>query len=277
MMQSRLSIFFLSAMLLGSSASPGSADPTAKAAEMKTLLPHLDSERIEELLTRGELSHMIETDEGPLLVPGDDLRRLITGDLEAIDYTTGVEVLNIIPGDYDDFDTVAAANLLLELSTLEGLEYYSASRERMRTLFVQSYAIDSAENERRVDDPFIEEAPGGGSVIMFQEDMTFGKNKLRIAYNITPSTIHMVTENITTFSWGPVPLIKPGNLRLHALVYRGDNFTLYYGSFGAKAIRIGILEKRIYNSFYNRLVALYGWFQAKLSSSADGAAGGRIY
>jgi hypothetical protein len=74
----------------------------------------------------------------------------------------------------------------------------------------------------------------------------------------------MITKNITTFSWGLIPLIRPDRLRLNVVVYKADNFILYYGNFGAKAIKLSILNKRIYNSFYNRLVALYGWFEQKL-------------
>ena len=262
-------------MLIGYAALRANADPQAKAAEMKALLPKLHLEQIEELLMAGGLSRMIEPDVGPSLVPGNEFERAVASDLESINYTIGVEVLNLIPGEYEGFDMVAAANLLLELSTLEGLEYYSASRERMRTLFLQSYAIESAENETRIADPSVDAAPAEGTAVMFQEDMTFGKNKLKISYEVTESTIHMITENLTTFSWGPIPLIRPGDLRLHALIYKADDFTLYYGCFGAKAPRIGILENRIYNSFYNRLISLYTWFQAKLPAATLASAGGR--
>ena len=74
----------------------------------------------------------------------------------------------------------------------------------------------------------------------------------------------MVTENLTPFTWMLIPLIKPGRLHMHVLIHMTDNFILYYGNFGAKALRISLFEKRIHNSFYNRLVALYGWFEQKL-------------
>ena len=264
MMRSHGSILALTALLLSVFLQPVSADPGSAIDDIRTLLPELNESQIAELLAEGELTRMIDTDEGPLLVPGEDFKTAVAEDLESVGYTIGVEVLNLIPEGYDDFDMVSAANNLLELSTLKGLEYYSASREHMRTLFVQSYAIDSAENANPVPDPSISGIPSAGSAFMFQEDMTFGKNTLAISYRVTQSTIHMITENITTFSWGPIPLIRPGMLRLHVLLNKTDNCILYYGNFGAKAIKINILKKRIYNSFYNRLVALYGWFENKL-------------
>ncbi len=265
MMRSYGSIFVLCVLLLGHTALPATADSShADHNQLRDLLPALGEDRIEELIETGELSHMIEPDEGPELVPGEYYRRSIEKDLESVEYTVGVEVLNLMPANYGDFDTLTAGNLLLELSTLEGLEYYSSSRETMRTLFVQSFAIDDAEGGNRIADPAVDTVPAAGEVFMFQEDMTFGKNRLRIDYRITDSTIHMVSKNITTFSWGPIPLIRPDRLRLHVFVYKTDNFILYYGNFGAKAIDISILRKRIYNSFYNRLLALYGWFEEKL-------------
>jgi len=270
MMKSRASILSIYVLFAGLCALPACADPPAREADLRELLPKLDGEQLHQLIVDGELSHMIEPEEGPRLVPGADFDTAVTDDLDAVGYSIGVEVLHIMPGDYENFDVAAAANLLLELSTLEGLEYYSASRERMRTLFVQSYAIDDAEHGNRIPDPAVSSVPARGELFMFQEDMTFGKNRLKVDYAITPSTIHMITENITTFSWGPLPLIKPGNLRLHALVYKGKGFVLYYGNFGAKALSISVLEKRIYNSFYNRLAALYGWFERKLLAAEAG-------
>lgn len=241
-----------------------SADPTAARAEIEGLLPGLSDMQIDELLEQGELSNFISPDEGPLLVPGPGYAGSIADDLESIEYTIGVEVLNLILGDYRGFTTTAAANLLLEVSTLEGLEYYSASREKMRTLFVQSYVIDSPVSENRIADPAIGGAPAKGSVTIFQEDKTFGKNKLTLAYEVTGSTIHMVTRNITRFTWGLIPLIKPEYLRMHVLIFLTDSFIIYYGNFGAKAVRLSLLEKRIFDSFYNRLIALSGWFERKL-------------
>lgn len=264
MMRSYASIFTICTVLFVGIGSTVPADSHLPHAELNRLLPMLENEKIEELLKTGELSAMIDPSKGLTLVPDKRFSSLIQEDLESREYTIGVEVLNIIPGEHDDFDMVTAANNLLELSTLEGLEYYSASREQMRTLFVQSYAIDTAESANRIVDPSIDELPAEGNVVMFQEDMTFGKNVLEIQYTVTQATIHMVTKNITTFSWGPIPLIRPDRLRLNVVVYKTENFILYYGNFGAKAIKLRILNKRIYNSFYNRLMALYGWFEQKL-------------
>jgi hypothetical protein len=264
MMKSSGSIFAVCVVVLAGTAFDSSADPMANLAGIEELVPNLTDLQVAELFETGELLRVIDPEEGPALVPGREFSQPIAADLQAIEYTIGVEVLNIIPKESEGLSIAAAANLLLELSTLEGLEYFSASRKKMHTLFVQSYVIDGPESEGRIDDPRVAEIPATGSVTLFQQDKTFGKNKLTLTYEVTSSTIHMVTENITRFSWGLIPLIKPQRLRMHVLIHMTDDCILYYANFGAKALRFSLFENRIHDSFYNRLVALYGWFEQKL-------------
>ena len=267
MMESSGSIFAVCALLFACASFESSADNLVNRGEVEELLPDLSDTQIEELFEMGELLRVISPEEGPTLVPGPKFLQHIRADFDTIEYTVGVEVLNLIPRGSKGKTTAAAANLLLEIRTLEGLEYYSASRKKMRTLFLQSYVIDGPDSQNRVTDPRVAGVPAAGSVTLFQQDNTFGKNKLTLTYEVTSSTIHMVTENITRFYWGLIPLIKPERLHMHVLIHMTENFILYYGNFGAKALRLRLFEKRIHDSFYNRLVALYGWFEQKLPSN----------
>ena len=113
-------------------------------------------------------------------------------------------------------------------------------------------------------DPIVDMVPIQSSILILQEDSTFGKNLNTVSFDVSSSVIHMVTENLSSFTWGPIPIIRPGSMHLHVVVLRMDNYIVYYGCFGAKALRVNLFENRIHNSFYNRLVALYGWFEDKL-------------
>lgn len=234
------------------------------AHDAKRLFPALDAAQIDELVKNHELSHLISMEDGPVLAPGTSFFAKVRDDLASFDYTFGVEVVNIIPRAYGEYATGDLANMLLELSTLEGLEYFSASRGKMQTLFIQSYVIDSPESRVRVDDPAIDGVPEKGSLTVFQEDNTFGKNINTVEYEITPSMIHLITKNVSTFTWTILPIIRPGRLHMHAAVLRDEDFLIYYGNFGARSLRISLFEKRIHDSFYNRIVALYRWFEDKL-------------
>ena len=235
-------------------------------AQLRVLFPCVGESVREELGAEGHYSRLVSRNGDFLLTPGTEYQAKITADLQAIDYSVGVEVVRIIPGAFSDLSPVDLANMLLELSTLAGLEYYSGSKGKMRTLFEQSYVVDNEADRNRIDDPSVDAVPADGNATVFQEDSVFGKNVSAIDYEVTGSTIHMVTTNLTTFSIGFVPIIRPERLRLHVLIYRADDYLIYYGNFAARALRVSSIEDRIHNSFYNRLVALYGWFEAKLGS-----------
>ena len=239
---------------------------TVSREELIAIFPLLDGAAIDHLYTNGEFSHFLSKSNLPLLVPDREKLTQISNDLLGIGLTVGVEVIRIIPGGFREYSTSQLADKLLELSTLEGLMYYSESRERMHLLFEQSYVTDDANSRQRFADPTVGSTPATGKVTVFQEDTTFGKNLNSVTYEITDDTIHMVTENMSTFSWGPIPIIRTGRLHLHVFVLRMDDYIVYYGNFGAKALRVSLFEDRIHNSFYYRLLALYGWFEGKLDA-----------
>ncbi len=266
MMKSRASIFgmFVALSMIYSASPIANAEHEPSNPDLRVLFPLLDDSERNVLQSKGEFSRFVSGEGDFILIPGAELQAEIAADLRSIDYTIGVEVVNIIPGAFGDLSTVDLINMLLELSSLEGLEYFSASKDKMRTLFVQSYAVDSEADRTRIDDPIIDTLPANGRVTIFQEDKVFGKNVSVIDFEADSSTIHMITMNLTTFSYGFVPIILPERLRLHILLQKTDDYIIYYGNFAARALRINLFKDRIHNSFYNRLVALYGWFQSKL-------------
>jgi hypothetical protein len=239
-------------------------EQSVSASDLRVLFPNVTEAVREEIGAKGQYSRLVSREDDFLLAPGVGNLAGITADLQSIEYTVGVEVVRIIPGAFGDLSTVDLANMLLEMSTLEGLEYYSDSKGKMRTLFEQSYMVDDGIERNRIPDPIVAAASAGGDATVFQEDSVFGENVNEIHYEVGGATIHMVTTNLTTFSIGLVPIIRPERLQLHLLLHKADGYLIYYGNFGARALRVHLFENRIHRSFYNRLVALYGWFEAKL-------------
>jgi uncharacterized protein DUF6675 len=232
--------------------------------QLEDILPALDTAQRQQLLTTGELSRAFTQGDNLALVPTQDMRAEMEAGLESIEFTVGVEVLFLIAEPYSAYSTEELAGKLLEMSTLAGTEYYSESRGKMRTLFADSYTIDNGQDRNRIPDTAIDEVPASGTAHVYQQDTTFGWNPNTIAYDVGTSTIHMLTTNDATFSWGFIPIIRPGRLHSHLLILRTEDFMIYYANFGAHALRVSLFEKRIHDSFYNRLVALQNWFEAKL-------------
>ena len=244
---------------------PVAADETPTMLdELERILPALDSSRREELLATGELSRALTFGDTLTLVPTRGMRDEMEAGFQSIESTVGMEVLFLIPEAHAQFGTKELASKLMEMSTLAGVEYYSESRGKMRTLFKDSYTIDNPEERNRVPDTVITVSPSSGAAHVYQQDTTFGWNSSTITFDVDSSSIHMLTINDAAFSWGFIPIIRAERLHSNLVILRTETFMIYYSNFGAHAMRVSLFESRIHDSFYNRLVALQGWFEAKL-------------
>ncbi|MFW5718186.1 MAG: DUF6675 family protein [Spirochaetota bacterium] len=260
-------IFALSALLLGSvqviSAQSDSTESDLSARLLATL-PQLSAAEVGELTDTGELALPYG------LEPGSDVSvRLapafasqIESDLRALDPKIGVEVLFVVdapPGmngvDHDVMTT------LQSISTMEGIEYYSASRERMRTLFHESYVIAGPDDRTRRPDPVVESTPQSDLIHIFQRDSSFGRNVLEVTYTIDEGAVRLRMRNLTRMLYqGIIPAVGPQALGLNLVVVPLGERLLFYGNSAARPISLLGMEARVQRSFYNRLVALYRWF-----------------
>jgi uncharacterized protein DUF6675 len=263
----RRATLLLVAASLCLAAIPSVANETPITLEaLEDVLPALDPAQRQQLLTTGELSRAFTRGDNLALVPTEGMRAEMEAGMESIEFTVGVEVLFLISEPYSGYPTENLAGKLLEMSTLAGTEYYSESRGKMRTLFVDSYTVDNGQDRSRIPDTVIDELPASGTAHVYQQDTTFGWNSNTIAYDVETSSIHMLTTNDAAFSWGFIPIIRSGRLQSHLLILRTETFMVYYANFGARALRVSLFEKRILDSFYNRLFALQNWFEAKLTA-----------
>lgn len=242
---------------------PAAAD-TAKQA-VGRLVPQLSETAISTLISDRELSRFYTDDTPPELAPVEKNLTYMRNDLDSIGYTVGVETLYLLPEREEQLSALELCNALLRLSELSGLHYYSASRDTMRILFVESYTVAGPESTNRAPDPRIGAIPASGTAYLFQEDKTFGKNISKLTFEATEEQVHVLIANETPYYWGPFRIIRAGEMHLHIYVIPDETVTLYYATFGAQALKLAFFRKRIFNSFYNRLEAMYQWYREKLA------------
>jgi hypothetical protein len=156
-------------------------------------------------------------------------------------------------------------NAASSISTLSGLQYYSASRGEMRTFYELSYVIQNPKSDTLLPDPVFN--PGGlpQSFTLYarQKDLTFNGNVYQYDYHITPDAIFFVQENLTAMSYGIIPILKKEKLKsVVALINNEDSITIYITTM-AQANLIPGLEKRVNSSFNTRIEALIKWFETK--------------
>jgi len=229
--------------------------------------PHLEPATREALAASGELRGSLAHGALPKLVPFLPRRADLLAEVRALQPTVGVEILAIYPGTGVPLDTPEALrrlyNLMHAASRMKGLEYYSASRRRMRTLFAESYSIDDPASRRPVPDRVFDgELPAEDRTFLFQQDLTFGGTVYRVEYFVDEGVLSLHTANLTPMRYLGIPMIRERESLTWICLAPYGTRILFYGLTCGKPLRLLGLEKSRAqeDSFYHRLKAIYGWY-----------------
>ena len=215
----------------------------------------------------GEFVRYFFTEEMPEYIPDTSFKDAIFERYEMLPLEMGVEVYFTysLPEKYinDPKADIALYNILHRISSMEGIEYYSASRKRMRTFFAQAYAIESYENPVPVNDPVFSDIPAFDILPIFQEDLTFGKNISQAYYEYSDGICTMTVVNQTTMKY-VIPVIPEGGLVMSMQIIPVGDELYFYGVCGVDMISLFGIERKKKESFYNRLKAMYNWFTGEI-------------
>jgi hypothetical protein len=213
----------------------------------------------------------------PVLLPRDnDLRRITDGIINSLEPNVLVEALYL----YTKPASVAVAsegwtaeqrtgvfNQLMAVSSMTGLQYYSASRRAMRTFYEYSYLVDGPDSRNRITDPVFTSVPAALTLYARQKDLTFGDNVYRYNYTAARDAVYFTQDNITALTIALIPVINRGNLKtVMAVIDCGDTILIYAVSM-AKALSVPGIGDRIGNSFSNRAQAVLNWFSGRLNNT----------
>jgi hypothetical protein len=150
-------------------------------------------------------------------------------------------------------------NVLHRISTLAGLEYFSASRGRMREFYLTSSVV-AADGTGTLPDPRFTDLRDEYRFVIRQEDASFGNNTYEVV--TTPESISI--RNISPMTYNFIRIADPGDLELQMRVIRDGDRLLFYAFSSLRAPRIFGIRNKLSNSFYNRITALYTWFADQL-------------
>lgn len=210
------------------------------------------------------------------LTPKSDGGERTAAEVERFDPSVVVEALYLYKKPaaaqgkaWTDAERTLIFNVLRSLSTLSGIEYFSASRGRMRVFYESSYVVEGPEASAALPDPVVDSVPGRSTLYAVQRDLSFGENRYRYDYAAGDADISFVQMNLTTMSYGFVPVLGKERLKTIVLLSDTDEGYLLYAVSAARAALVPGLNDKIKNSFSNRADAIYRWF----SSRADLAFG----
>lgn len=169
-------------------------------------------------------------------------------------------------------ETRAIYGLLRSFGSLEGIEYWSASRKTWRVFYAESYRIDGPETKRRLpDETPPAEVPPSEELFAFQRDLSFGANIYR--YRLSShegGTILLEQTNLTRMNYGLMPMLGAEGLRTRLLVIPTREGIVFYAASVADAPSLPLIRTKLENSFSNRAAALFRWFSERLLPSRVG-------
>ncbi len=251
---------------------------TLEAYEPNALLR---PELLAEMEREGSVTRVQLKNPRPVLVPGAELARTLTDRVfSELAPTLLVESLYL----YDKPSYAAGRpwseaerrelyNAVRALSTLAGIQYYSASRKTMRTFYESSAVVDGPDTKRPTADPVADVPPDQSELYARQKDLTFGDNIYRYSFYARPEELAFVQENLTAMNYGLVPILGKNRLRTVVLVADAGNFLVVYAASMAKAALLPGIEGKVRDSFSNRADAVYGWFAGRADGAFSRAAG----
>jgi hypothetical protein len=228
-------------------------------------------ERAAELIRQKTLTGVQYKDPQPLMVPRNGfIRRLIEEAMEALDPSLFVESLSLYrkpagaaAGAWSEAERTALYNASLALSSLEGIQYFSSSRNKMRTFYESSGVIDSPDTKKALEDPVYGRPPEELTLYARQKDLTFGDNIYQYTYYARPDSLVFVQENLSALTAGPIPVVRRNKLRSVVAVFDAGEYLLVYIASMAKAASFPGMNERAGRSFSTRAEAILAWFSGQ--------------
>lgn len=234
------------------------------------IIDYLSTSEKELLYSEGEISRYFFDKDLPSYMFPTNFESEVLENISKLDVTIGVESLYFLK--YSDLITkenssmLSIYNTLLSIKTMKGIEYYSKSRKKMRTLYTESYGIKSLDNTEPLDDPVYTTIPGILTRYLLQTDKTFGENLYKAVYKYDGNTIWINMVNETKMKYSFIPMVGVGKMSVSLLVRAIDDGLLFYGVSTAETSSFLGLAKSKKESFYNRIKAMFTWFSDQMEA-----------
>jgi hypothetical protein len=242
------------------------------------LLPPVFGSSLEELIgadranalrsTRVPIDLLQQKNPRPQLLPRHEgLERLVADVQKSLDPSMMVETLALYrkpsAAEWSTAEQTGLFNQLTALSTLAGIEYYSASRQTMRVFYETSQVIDDPSGKKPLPDPLYDTLPASLELHARQKDLTFGDNIYRYNYHTGADILFFVQENLTSMNAGIIRAVGKNKFRSMVAVIDAGDVLLIYAAAMAKAASIPGMGDRIGASFTNRINAVLQWFTVR--------------
>ncbi|GEM_PF-4730995 len=167
--------------------------------------------------------------------------------------------LPVLPPEMISLQTLSS--LLLDIETLEGIEYWSGARGRMHPYIKKSYRVEEKGNRIALPSLTLSESTSSAEFIQFQRDTSFGSNWYQVNLEITSDSILFKTINLTDLKAFTKKTADKEGILLQMVIIPGEDETTMYCAVALKEFpSIGWTQGGIAGSFNHRISALEAWF-----------------
>jgi len=234
----------------------------------------LDSAARQSLVASGSYSSFSEGQFKVNLCPDQEAGADITRTLEASHPNIGVQTLVVAlmpPGLASRADRpLLLYNLIHRFRTMEGIQYFSSTHKKVRTLFTTSHVVKALDDRGRSADPTYSAIEPTHDLYLEQDDTTFGKNLYLVTVKgHAGGSLELTMSNVNRVWWGLVPVLGPASLKLTMVIQASDDgkFLYFYGNVGISTSKVFGMEEQVRTSFYHRVIALYNWFSSQAAKT----------
>jgi hypothetical protein len=239
--------------------------------DLDSLFPHLQDEELATLRSEGKVSSFTspgyEVHYGPRIWTVDQVEK----SLASLEPAFALESVYLIPLQQEirnaENPSLFIYNVLRSISTMEGLQYYSHTREKWRELFHESKVINNLEEQREVPDPTVSTIPAYEQIYAFQHDSSFGKNTYTVTYRYGDGAYYLRLVNQSRVRYlGIVPVVSREAMHVYVTVVATDEGLVFYGHAAVDVLTTLGMEDRLRRSFENRVEAIFTWFQNEVEA-----------
>lgn len=218
----------------------------------------LSEEIINSLITEGKVTSTGNNLDAISLLPSALLNNDLLEQLTTIKAKSIIESLFLLP-DLTGARQLKLYQALMDVYSLEGLEFYSRSEKKLKTLIFEAYLVDSFTSKQPVEPPKPNTIESFWRGTLVQDDETFGPKHYDIIIRANNDEILMTTQNLEKLTQGIITTAKPHEMLVAIyLIQTNQGLLIYQLMANAQGIP-KMVQKKAYTSLFNRHEAYKNW------------------
>ena len=171
----------------------------------------------------------------------------------------GVQTIPLYGGEIGKISSV-----LRNLSTMQGIQYYSNSRKRWETLYTEVYTVNNPDERTKIADPTDKKADGLVSYV-YQKDRSLSGCVYKFSYFEQAAQTSFRAENTEKIIYKGFNILKPEAMLLCLNAVETEEHIVFYITVRADAAKIPLVSERLAKSYGSRADAIYNWCVSKYS------------